>query len=248
MVLGHDAGTAPELQQRAAAGATEVPQPAAGDFAPYPLFIHLAGQRVAVIGGGAVAERKVRTLLAHGAHVTVTAPQAIVGIVALARAGRIAWNARPYRVGDLSGALLAISATDDRAVNEAVYQEAQVRTILVNVVDVPDLCTAIVPSIMQRGRLQIAVSTQGAAPSVARDIRRGLEQEFPVWWEPYLDLMAEVRVLIKQRVPGPASVRTPLYEAVAASDMRERIAAGERPTAAQVYDRIVAPLRKEEAR
>ena len=217
---------------------SQQPRPAA----PYPLFIYLEDQPVAVIGGGRVAERKTQTLLAHGARVTLTAPRVTDTLRALADAGRIVWRKRRYCEGDLADTLLVIGATDDRAVNEAVYREARRRHTLVNIVDVPDLCTAIVPSIMQRGRLQIAVSTQGAAPSEARDIRRGLEQEFPAWWEPYLDLMAEVRQLVKQRVPGPASARTPLYAAVGASGLKERIAAGERPAAEDVYAQVVAPL------
>lgn len=210
--------------------------------APYPLFIYLEGQPTAVIGGGRVAERKTQTLLAHGAQVTLTAPHVTDGLRALAEAGRIVWRRRRYREGDLADTLLVIGATDERAVNEAVYHEARRRHILVNIVDVPDLCTAIVPSIMQRGRLQIAVSTQGAAPAEARDIRRSLECEFPDWWEPYLDTMADIRLLIKQRVPGPASRRTPLYAAVAASGLKERIARGECPAAEDVYAAVVAPL------
>lgn len=210
--------------------------------APYPLFIYLEGQPVAVIGGGRVAERKVQTLLSHGARVALTAPRVTSALRALADDGKIVWHERCYREGDLADVLLVIGATDDRAVNEAVYAEACRRRTLVNIVDVPDLCTAIVPSIMQRGRLQIAVSTQGAAPSEARDIRRGLEREFPAWWEPYLDLMAEVRLLVKQRVPGPASARTPLYAAVAASGLKERVARGQVPAAEEVYAQVVAPL------
>lgn len=216
--------------------------------APYPLFIYLEGQPTAVIGGGQVAERKTQTLLAYGAQVTLTAPHVTDQLRALAEEGRIAWQCRCYREGDLADTLLVIGATDDLAVNEAVYREACRRHILVNIVDVPDLCTAIVPSIMQRGRLQIAVSTQGAAPAEARDIRRGLEREFPEWWEPYLDVMAEVRLLIKQRVPGPAAQRTPLYAAVAASGLKERIAQGERPAAEDVYAAAVAPLLEGDAR
>ncbi len=210
--------------------------------APYPLFIFLKNQPVAVIGGGRVAARKIQTLLQHGALVTVTAPRITDTLQALVNTGRITWRPRSYRSGDLDGALFAVGATDNRQVNEEIYAEACQKHILVNIVDVPDLCTAIVPSIMQRGRLQIAVSTQGAAPSEARDIRCHLEQEFPGWWEPYLDVMADVRQLIKQRVPGPASQRTPLYAAVAASKLKEHIRRGERPSAEDVYADVVKPM------
>lgn len=212
-------------------------------YAPYPLYLYIDGQRVVVVGGGRVAQRKVRTLLAHGAQVTVVAPQVTDEIRALAGEGRVAWVPREYRDGDLAGARLVFSTTDDRAIDEAVAAEAQRCNIFANVADVPDLCTAVVPSIMQRGRLQIAVSTQGASPGTARDIRRALEDEYPAWWEPYLDLLAQVRALIKQRVAGPASVRTPLYAAMAGdAEVRRRVAAGEHFAAEEAYDLVVAPL------
>lgn len=215
---------------------------------PYPLFVRLDGARVVVVGAGCVAARKVETLLEYGADVTVVSPESVEEISGWADEGRLCLERRPYARGDLSGALLAVAATSDRAVNEAVFAEAQERSMLVNVVDVPDLCNCIVPSIMRRGRLQVAVSTGGAAPSVAREVRRELERQFPEWWEPYLDLMADVRSLVKERVPGEASVRTPLFEAVGGPELRERVAVGERPSAEDVYAEIVAPLLGGEAR
>lgn len=209
---------------------------------PFPLFIDLSGAHTTVVGAGAVAERKIATLLEHGAHVTVVAPEATEAVRAWARDGRLAWRDRPYRTGDLAGALLAIGATSSRAVNETVHAEACARTMLVNIVDVPDLCNAIVPSVMRRGSLQIAVSTAGAAPSVARDVRRELELRYPAYWERYLDVLGDVRALIKQRVEGPAEKRAPLYEATAQGGLLERIAAGEDPSAEEVYNTFVEPL------
>lgn len=209
---------------------------------PYPLFVRLAGRRVVVVGAGGVAARKVETMLAYGADVTVVAPEAVEPIAALARAESIAWERRRYVEGDLAGAALAIVATGDSAVDEAAYREAVAENTLVNVVDVPELCTCIVPSVMRRGQLQVAVSTNGAAPSVAREVRRELEERFPAWWEDYIDLLADVRALVKERVPGPAQARTPLFEAVRAAGLEERFAAGERPDARNVYDAVVVPL------
>lgn len=209
---------------------------------PFPLFIDLSGAAVTVVGAGAVAERKIATLLDHGAHVTVVAPEATEAVRAWARDGKLAWRNRPYRTGDLEGALLAIGATSNRTVNEAVHAEACARTMLVNIVDVPDLCNAIVPSVMRRGSLQIAVSTAGAAPSVARDVRRELELRYPAYWERYLDVLGNVRALIKQRVEGPAEKRAPLYEATVQGNLLERIAAGENPSAEEVYNAFVEPL------
>lgn len=214
--------------------------------APYPLFIYLEGARVVVVGAGAVAERKIATLLEYGAVVTVIASEATESVRALAKQGRVEWLQRPYREGDLEGAILAMGATSDESVNARVHAEASSRNQLVNVVDVPPLCNCIVPSIMRRGRLQVAVSTAGAAPSVAREIRHDLEQRYPAYWETYVDVLADVRVLVKERVPGPASVRTPLFEAVSAAGIEKRIAAGEEVNAESLYREIVAPLLKEE--
>lgn len=208
----------------------------------YPLYIDLHDQPVVVVGAGSVAERKVSTLLEHGARITVIAPAATPVIEKLAQQGRLVWRERAYEPGDLAGALLAIAATSSRAVNESVYSEAVARPMLVNVVDVPDLCNAIVPSIMERGNLEIAVSTCGASPETAQSIRHGLEDRFPAWWTDYMKVVGEVRTLVKQRVHGPASARSPLYRAVLESDLRDRIAAGERPDAEDVYRRTVAPL------
>lgn len=214
----------------------------------FPLFVRLDGERVVVVGAGDVAARKVGDLVAHGARVTVVAPEACDVIRELASAGTISWMQRSYRLGDLAGSLLCVVATNDRSVNEAAFEEASASSILVNVVDVPELCTCIVPSVLKRGRLQIAVSTGGAAPAVARNIRHRLEEEFPDWWEDYLDLMAEVRTIVKQRVPGPSHMRTPLYEALASSGLENRMAAGERPCAQAVYNDVVAPLLGGDAR
>lgn len=212
------------------------------DASPYPLFIRLSGQKVLVVGGGLVAERKVQTLLEHGARVTVVSPKVTGSLRSLAAAESISWIGRCWEPDDGDGALLVIAATGVDGVDEAVYAEAEARHQLVNVVDVPHLCTAIVPSVVKRGRLQIAISTSGASPSTARELRRQLEALFPAYWEDYLDLMAELRLLVKSRVPGPMERRAPLYEAIQAGDLLERVASGERPAAEEVYGRVVAPL------
>lgn len=212
------------------------------EHAPYPLYLCIEGKPVVIVGGGRVAERKARTLLGHGAAVTVIAPEITEGLHDLVATGRIDWIERRFKEGDVAGAMLVFAATGNRDVDGAVSAQARQRGILVNAADMPDFCTALVPSVLRRGRLQIAVSTQGASPGLARDIRRSLEKEFPDWWEPYLNTLAEVRLLIKERVPGPASVRTPLYAAVAGAELRQRFAAGARPTAEWVYDQVVSPL------
>lgn len=207
---------------------------------PCPFFVQLAGEPVVVVGGGQVAERKVETLLEHGASITVVAPELTGALEGLAQDQKISWIARTYQQGDLDDALLTICATDDPIVNREVYAEASAKHRLVNVVDVPELCNTIVPSVLKRGRLQIAVSTGGASPSAARDIRRSLEASFPECWARYLDLMAELRAMIKARVPGPMELRAPLYEHLQASDLFDRVAAGQDVDAEEEYRRLAA--------
>lgn len=218
----------------------------AGECAPYPMFVRLQGARAVCVGAGEVAARKVETLLAHGAEVVVVAPEACARIRALSDGGQISWKRRAYETGDVDGARVAVVATSSRAVNEAVAAEADRKNVLANVVDAPELCTFLVPSVVRRGKLQVAVSTDGAAPSVAREIRRDLEKRFPHWWEAYVDLLADLRELVKRRVPGDSSRRAQIFEVLGSNDIRERVASGDALSAEQAYAEYVAPLVEED--
>ena len=141
----------------------------------YPLYLNLVDRSVLVVGAGAVATQKIPGLLAAGARLRVVAPAASAEIRAWAGAGRLEWRERPYETADLEGAALVFAAASDRAVHERVWREARERGLWVNVVDVPALCDFIAPSIVRQGELQIAVSTGGAAPALAKLLRRKLE-------------------------------------------------------------------------
>ena len=136
----------------------------------YPLFLNLTSQPVVVIGAGAVAARKIRSLLAAGASVTVISPKAY----RLPKAVR--WLRRRYRRGDLAGARLVVAATDDQGVNRQVCAEATRRKLLVNCVAPPSAGNFIVPAVARRGRLTVAVSTGGVSPALAKRLRRDLER------------------------------------------------------------------------
>ncbi|HVM62973.1 MAG TPA: bifunctional precorrin-2 dehydrogenase/sirohydrochlorin ferrochelatase [Verrucomicrobiae bacterium] len=142
----------------------------------YPLFLDLSGQPVAVVGAGNVATRKIRTLLATNARVTVISPAAGAAIRRLVREKRVRWLRRPYRRGDLARARLAIAATDDLLVNRAVCAEANRRKILVNCIAPPSAGNFIVPSQVRRGGITLAISTGGASPAFAKRLRRDLER------------------------------------------------------------------------
>ncbi len=142
----------------------------------YPLFLDLANQPVVVVGAGAVATRKIRSLLAAKARVTIISPEARPAIRRLAQNKRVRWIRRPYRRGDLRGAFLAIAATNDLAVNESVCAEAKRLGLLVNCIAPPSAGNFIVPSHARRGGISLAISTGGASPAFAKRLRRDLER------------------------------------------------------------------------
>lgn len=216
------------------------------ESALYPVFLDLASRRVVVVGAGEVAWRKVERLLGAGAQVLVVGMQGCKQMHGALESGVVSWHQRAYIPGDLDGACLCICATDDRETNRAVSKDAKALGIPVNVVDDPELCTATIPSVMRRGKLQIAISTSGASPALARKIRQDMEQRYDKYWERYLDVLAEARVLIKQRVPECASVRKPLFEALLDGRLEERIEQGENVDAEQAFAEYIAPIMEEE--
>lgn len=201
----------------------------------YPVFLDLTGRLAVVVGGGAVAERKIATLLEYGPRVRVISPEVTPAVEEMAESGAIELERRGYVRGDLEGAFIVVCATSSEEVNRAVHAEAEERGSIVNVVDVPDLCSFIVPSIVRRGTLSVAISTGGAAPTVAKKLRKHVQEHLGPEWEAYVRLLGEVRVLVMERVPGGEEDRKPIFEALAASDLLERIRAGELPTAEELY-------------
>jgi siroheme synthase-like protein len=147
-----------------------------------PLYIaclRLGGRRCVVVGGGDVGLEKVEGLLACDASVTLIAPEAGDALRELAREGSIEWHERSYAgAADLEGAFLVIAATDDTDVNIAVFNDAERRAMLVNVVDVPPLCNFILPAIVRNGPLAIAISTAGASPALAKRMKREVQEHF----------------------------------------------------------------------
>jgi len=170
----------------------------------YPIsLIGLGARRAVVIGGGAVAARKVAGLLAAGAQITVISPEATSELRALAAAGRIAISARAYQPGDLAGEFLVIAATDDGAVNQAVWAEATERGCLVNVADDPAHCNFILPAVIRRGEVTVAVSTGGASPALARRLKEQLEAFIGPEYGALAELLAELRPeLLARFAPG----------------------------------------------
>jgi len=162
-------------------------------MALFPLFVELGGRPCIVFGGGAVAERKILALLAVGAVVTVVSPTLSVALTELATAGLIAHVSRAYADGDLAGAVLAFAATDDGAVNAEVAREGRTRGVWVNAADDPAHCDAILPAVVHRGALTVAISTGGASPALARAVRERLERALPEAYGSLAEVAAEAR-------------------------------------------------------
>ncbi len=151
----------------------------------YIACLRLKGRRCVVVGGGDIGLEKVEGLLACDADVTLVAPEAHPALRELAQEGSIRWEQREYTAGDLDGCLIAIAATDITDVNIKVFEDAERRAMLVNVVDVPPLCNFILPAIVRTGPLAVAISTAGASPALAKRMKREISELFG---EPYADL------------------------------------------------------------
>ena len=169
----------------------------------YIACLRLSGRRCVVVGGGDVGLEKVEGLLACDGEVTLVAPDAHRELVELALEGSIRWERRAYETGDLDGALIAIAATDDTDLNIRVFEDAEARSMLVNVVDVPPLCNFILPAIVRTGPLAVAISTAGASPALAKRMKREIGELFG---EPY----AALAVLLNE-VRGWAKATLPTY-------------------------------------
>ncbi len=166
----------------------------------FAAFLNLRGRRCLVVGGGTVGERKARDLLGCGALVWVVSPTLTPGLAELAATGHVRHRARPFRRWDVRGAAVVVAATGDPLVDAAVADAARRRHALVNVVDAAAHCYFIVPSVLRRGPLQIAVSTSGRCPGLAREIRRRLE---PLFDPRFGDVVEEVgRLRAEARLPA----------------------------------------------
>ncbi|WP_176232902.1 precorrin-2 dehydrogenase/sirohydrochlorin ferrochelatase family protein [Candidatus Hakubella thermalkaliphila] len=165
----------------------------------YPINLNITHKSCLVIGGGKVAQRKVEGLVEGQASVTVISPSITRVLDALGAQGLIRIIRREYRQGDLEGAFLVISATDDEEINQAVFAEASEKGILVNVVDQPELCNFIVPSVVRRGDLVISTSTSGKCPALAKRVRKQIEKQYGLEYQEYLLLLSQAREKIKAR-------------------------------------------------
>lgn len=190
----------------------------------YPVILRLDGKIVVVVGGGKVAERKVVGLLETGAEVVVVSPEVTEEIQRLSRDGRIKWKQSSFSGSDIVDAFLIFAATNSREINQSIQESAGVHQ-LVTIADDPDGSNFHVPAHVQRGSLSIAISTGGASPTLASQIREQLEQQFDETYEGYLDFLALKRKWILKEVANPTLKRELLKSIVSqeflTSDQRE---------------------------
>ena len=162
-----------------------------------PIFVKLQDRLVVVVGGGAIAEGKMEGLFAAEARVRVVAPQVTPAIAQWIDQGKVEWKAKVFAPADLDGAYLVIAATSALGVNQAVFSEADARGILCNSVDDIEHCHFYYGSVVQRGDLQIAISTNGKSPALAQRLRLQLEKQFGPEYELWLEWLGAARELLR---------------------------------------------------
>jgi precorrin-2 dehydrogenase/sirohydrochlorin ferrochelatase len=207
----------------------------------YPIFAVLADKPCLVVGGGAVGERKVHDLMAAGARVTVVSRTLTPALAALADRGEIRFLAEDFRAAQVEGMALVMAATDDQEVNAAVSAAAQARAIWVNVADAPEYCTFIVPAMVRRGDLTLALSTGGASPALARQLRQELQQHFGPEYGPYLDLLQRVRTRVLAARRGHPD-NGPLFHRLVHSPLREAVAQGDRARVLKLLHEVLGSV------
>jgi precorrin-2 dehydrogenase/sirohydrochlorin ferrochelatase len=169
----------------------------------YPIFLEMKGRRCVVIGGGTVAERKVEGLLAAAASVTIISPAITEELRRLFTQGAIRHLAREHRSGDLTGYEMAFVAMDDPELNAAACREARSRYVLVNSADDPAQCDFILPAVIRRGDLVVAVSTGGVSPAVTRVIREEINEYFTTDYASFVRIAGEVRRELREKSVSP---------------------------------------------
>ena len=167
----------------------------------YIACLKLSGRRCVVVGGGEIGLEKTEGLLACDADVTLIAPDAVNELHALADEGSIAWQRREYEAGDLEATFMAIACTSDTEVNIRVFDDAERRAMLVNIVDVPPLCNFILPAIVRTGPLAIAISTAGASPALAKRMKREVAELFGEEYARLAILLNDARGWAKGTLP-----------------------------------------------
>jgi siroheme synthase-like protein len=178
----------------------------------FPIFVKLDGRLIVVVGGGNIAETKIPGVLAAGAQIRLVAPSVTPQIAEWVRFGKIDWLPKEFEAVDLNGAFLVIAATSVPGVNEAVFREAEARGILCNAVDDIEHCHFYYGAVVQRGDLQIAISTNGKSPALAQRLRSEFEGEFGPEYEVWLQWLGAAREALRASGPSSETSKKLLHE------------------------------------
>jgi precorrin-2 dehydrogenase/sirohydrochlorin ferrochelatase len=170
-------------------------------FPYYPIFLDIENRNVVIIGGGEVCARKAETMMRYGAKVTIVSPEFTQEIEQWARDGNLAMRRKRYETADIEDAHIVIASTDDTSVNEQVAADTRERRIPVNVVDVTPLCEFIVPAILEKDGIQIAISTGGKSPALARTLKEDLSRTVGPEYAEINDLLGSLRESAKATLP-----------------------------------------------
>ena len=193
----------------------------------FPLYIDIRGKCCVVVGGGTVAERKVNDLIEAGVRVRVVSPEITLRLQEQAQAGVIEWLPICYSLDTIADAWLVFAATNVRAVNAQIAQDANAHHLFVNVVDEPEEGSFIVPSVVRRGALCLSVSTGGANPMLTRRIAEELQEYYGEEYGLLVELLGQMRTYTKERTLLPALRREALFQLIAhEADLRALILAG----------------------
>jgi precorrin-2 dehydrogenase/sirohydrochlorin ferrochelatase len=178
----------------------------------FPMFLKLSARPCLVVGAGTIAESKIASLLEAGAKISVVAPEATPQVRAWAHSNEITWHQRPFEPEDLEGKFLVVAATSSKEVHERIFEEANRRGVLRNIVDVPELCDFYYPAVVQRGALQIAISTAGQSPALAQRLRKQLEKQFGPEYEEWLAQLGKARAKLHSASLDPHERKRLLHE------------------------------------
>jgi siroheme synthase-like protein len=193
----------------------------------YPIFIDIEDRDVLIVGGGSVCARKTETMLRYGARVTVVSPELTAEIEAWAREGKIAVRRKEYEEADLDGASLVIASTDSQCVNGRIARDCRRRRLPVNVVDVTHLCEFIVPAIVEKGSIQVAISTGGRSPALARTLKEDLQRFVGPEYAEVNDLLGTLRKSAKQVLPTDTD-RKRFFDGIIAAGILDMLREGRR--------------------
>lgn len=204
----------------------------------YPIFVDLKGKKVVLVGGGAVAQRKVQTLLAYGADIALISRDITPVLRGYVEREEIGFLDREFSEDYLEGAFMVVAATDDSALNHRISQASRKRGLLVNAVDQPADCSFIVPAILRRGDLLIAVSTSGKSPALAQTIRGELEEKFGREYEVFLRIMGRLREEVLSRGLSQ-NENSRLFHQIIDAPILEALATKNWEEAASIFNRIL---------